>query len=64
MSDRPDSVQTGDVLADVLSSLGLRGWLHSRTEITPPWRFDFTPSQDSVFHILGSGGGYLLGAGK
>jgi AraC-like DNA-binding protein len=61
MSDRPERVPAVDVLTDVLSSLEMRGWLHSRNEITPPWRFDFTPSPDSVFHILGAGGGYLLG---
>jgi hypothetical protein len=44
----------------VLASLRLRAWLYSRTEISSPWRFEFTPSHDSTFHIIGSGGGYLL----
>jgi AraC-like DNA-binding protein len=48
-----------DVLTDVLSSLELKGWLHSCTEVAPPWRFDFAASPDSTFHILSSGGGYL-----
>lgn len=48
-----------DVLTDVLTSLDLKGWLHSRTEVAPPWRFDFAASPDSSFHILSSGGGYL-----
>jgi AraC-like DNA-binding protein len=48
-----------DVLTDVLNSLELKGWLHSRTEVASPWRFDFVASRDSTFHILSSGGGYL-----
>jgi len=48
-----------DVLTDVLNALNLKGWLSSRTEIAPPWRFDFAASQDSTFHILKGGGGYL-----
>jgi AraC-like DNA-binding protein len=60
MSDRPDLRVGADVLADVLGSLRLRAWLYSRTEIGTPWRFEFTPSHDSTFHIFGSGGGYLL----
>jgi len=48
-----------DVLTDVLNALELKGWLHSRTEVAPPWRFDFAASQDSIFHILSFGGGYL-----
>ncbi|MFI6594850.1 AraC family transcriptional regulator [Nonomuraea sp. NPDC050536] len=64
MSNRPEVAPAVDVLADVLGSLDLRGWLHSRTEIVPPWRFDFMASHDSVFHIIGSGGGYLLAPGS
>jgi AraC-like DNA-binding protein len=48
-----------DVLTDVLDSLELKGWLHSRTEVAAPWRFDFAASPDSTFHILSAGGGYL-----
>lgn len=48
-----------DVLADVLSSLELKGWLSSRTEIVAPWRFEFATSCDAIFHILRFGGGYL-----
>jgi hypothetical protein len=48
-----------DALTDVLNSLELKGWLHSRTEVAPPWRFDFAASPDSTFHLLSSGGGYL-----
>ncbi|MET8871766.1 AraC family transcriptional regulator [Nocardia sp. NPDC004604] len=58
MSDRPDIAI--DVLTDVLSAMELRGWLHSRTEATTPWRFDFQASPDSIFHVLGGAGGYLL----
>jgi hypothetical protein len=29
-------------------------------EIGSPWRFEFTPSHDSTFHIIGSGSGHLL----
>lgn len=60
MPDRPSGPLDTDVLTDVLVALRLRAWLYSRTEITPPWRFDFTASPDSTFHIIGSGGGYLL----
>jgi AraC-like DNA-binding protein len=48
-----------DVLTDVLNVLELKGWLSSRRELTPPWRFDFAASQDMVFHMLSSGRGYL-----
>jgi AraC-like DNA-binding protein len=48
-----------DVLAEVLNSLELRGWLHSRTEAAAPWRFDFAASPDAIFHILSRGSGYL-----
>ena len=53
-----------DVLTDVLNSLELRGWLHSRTEAAGGWRFDFAASDDSIFHILNRGGGYLRVAGE
>jgi AraC-like DNA-binding protein len=48
-----------DVLTDVLNALELKGWLHSRKEVAPPWRFDFAASQDMIFHLLSFGGGYL-----
>ena len=48
-----------DVLTDVLNTLELKGWLSSRRELTPPWRYDFAASKDSMFHILGFGGAYL-----
>jgi AraC-like DNA-binding protein len=60
MPDRPSGSAELDVLTDVLIALQLRAWLYSRTEITSPWRFEFTASPDSSFHIIGSGGGYLL----
>lgn len=53
-----------DVLTDVLNALELKGWLASRTEVAPPWRFDFAASQDSAFHILNFGGGYLYVEGE
>jgi AraC-like DNA-binding protein len=49
-----------DVLAEVLDAVELRGWLHSRTEASPPWRFDFAASRDCVCHVLGPAGGYLI----
>ncbi len=48
-----------DVLTDVLSTLELKGWLSSRRELIPPWRYDFAPSKDSMFHVLSYGGAYL-----
>lgn len=48
-----------DVLTDVLNTLELRGWLSSRRELRPPWRYDFAASQDSMFHVLSYGGAYL-----
>lgn len=53
-----------DVLTDVLNALELKGWLASRTEVAPPWRFDFAASQDSTFHIFNFGGGYLRVEGE
>lgn len=48
-----------DVLTDVLNTLELKGWLSSRRELTPPWRYDFAASTDSLFHVLSFGGAYL-----
>lgn len=48
-----------DVLTDVLNTLELKGWLSSRRELTRPWRYDFAPSKDSMFHVLSLGGAYL-----
>lgn len=48
-----------DVLTDVLNTLELKGWLSSRRELVPPWRYDFAASQDSMFHVLSFGGAYL-----
>lgn len=48
-----------DVLADVLNTLELKGWLSSRRELETPWRYDFAASKDSMFHILSFGGAYL-----
>jgi AraC-like DNA-binding protein len=48
-----------DVLTDVLNILELKGWLSSRRELMPPWRYDFAPSKDSMFHVLSFGGAYL-----
>jgi hypothetical protein len=41
-----------DVLTDVLNTLELKGWLSSRRELTPPWRYDFAASKDSMFMSL------------
>jgi AraC-like DNA-binding protein len=43
----------------VLNTLELKGWLSSRRELTPPWRYDFAASKDSMFHFLSFGGAYL-----
>lgn len=48
-----------DVLTDVLNTLELKGWLSSRRELEPPWRYDFAPSKDSMFHVLNYGSAYL-----
>lgn len=48
-----------DVLTDVLNTLELKGWLSSRRELTPPWRYDFVASKDSMFHAISFGGAYL-----
>jgi AraC-like DNA-binding protein len=48
-----------DILTDVLNTLELKGWLSSRRELTPPWRYDFAASKDSMFHVLSFGGAYL-----
>ena len=42
-----------DVLTDVLNALELKGWLSSRRELAPPWRYDFAASRDSIFHPSG-----------
>src|SRR5256714_4453475 len=48
-----------DVLTDVLNALELKGWISARRELSPPWRYDFAASQDMIFLLLSSGGGYL-----
>lgn len=48
-----------DVLADVLNTLELKGWLSSRRELAPRWRYDFAASKDSMFHVISYGGAYL-----
>jgi AraC-like DNA-binding protein len=53
-----------DVLTDMLNTLELKGWLSSRRELTPPWRYDFAASKDSMFHVLSFGGAYLQVEGE
>lgn len=53
-----------DVLTDVLNTLELKGWLSSRRELMPPWRYDFVASKDSVFHVVSYGGAYLQVEGE
>jgi len=53
-----------DVLADVLNTLELNGWLSSRRELAPPWRYDFAATKDSMFHVLSSGRAYLQVEGE
>jgi AraC-like DNA-binding protein len=48
-----------DILSEVLNSLEVKGWLSSRRELVPPWRYDFAASRDSMFHLLSLGGAYL-----
>lgn len=48
-----------DVLTDVLNALELKGWISARRELEPPWHYNFAASQDMIFHLLSSGGGYL-----
>jgi AraC-like DNA-binding protein len=53
-----------DILTDLLNTLELKGWLSSRRELTPPWRYDFAASKDSMFHVLSFGGAYLQVEGE
>lgn len=53
-----------DILTDVLNTLELKGWLSSRRELAPPWRYDFAASPDSMFHVLSFGGAYLQVEGE
>ena len=53
-----------DVLTDVLTTLELKGWLSSRRELAPPWRYEFAPSKDSMFHVISHGGAYLQVEGE
>src|SRR6187200_3443533 len=53
-----------DVLTDVLNTFEVKGWLSSRRELAPPWRYDFAASKDSMFHVLSFGGAYLQVAGE
>ncbi|HEX2914534.1 MAG TPA: AraC family transcriptional regulator [Chloroflexia bacterium] len=53
-----------DILTDVLSTLEVKGWLSSRRELMPPWRYDFAASPDSMFHVFSSGGAYLQVEGE
>ncbi len=48
-----------DVLTDVLNTLELKGWLSSRRELVPPWRYEFAASRDSLFHVVRSGSAFL-----
>lgn len=53
-----------DVLTDVLNTLELKGWLSSRRELAPPWRYDFAATKDSMFHVLNYGDAYLQVEGE
>lgn len=48
-----------DILTDVLNTLELKGWLSSRRELKPPWRYDFASGKDAMFHVLSYGSAYL-----
>jgi hypothetical protein len=64
MFDHPEESASMDVLTDVLNTLELKGWLSSRRELIPPWRYDFAASKDAVFHVINFGGAYLHIAGE
>ncbi|MBA3875084.1 MAG: AraC family transcriptional regulator [Anaerolineae bacterium] len=53
-----------DVLTDVLNTLELNGWLSSRRELVPPWRYEFAATKDSMFHVISSGRAYLQVEGE
>lgn len=53
-----------DVLTDVLNTLELKGWLSSRRELAPRWRYDFAASKDCMFHVVSYGGSYLQVEGQ
>ncbi len=53
-----------DVLVDVLNTFELKGWLSSRRELAPRWRYDFAASKDSMFHVISNGGAYLQVEGE
>src|SRR5215207_8392028 len=53
-----------DVLTDVLNTFELKGWLSSRRELVPPWRYDFSAGKDSMFHVVSYGGAYLQVEGE
>ena len=48
-----------DVLTDVLDALELKGCITARRALVPLWHYHFAASQDMIFHLLSSGGGYL-----
>ncbi|NJK52574.1 MAG: AraC family transcriptional regulator [Leptolyngbyaceae cyanobacterium SU_3_3] len=48
-----------DALTDVLDAIELKGCITARTALDPPWHYNFAASQDTIFHLLSSGGGYL-----
>jgi AraC-like DNA-binding protein len=56
--------QSMDVLTDVLDALELKGCISARRALVPPWRYNFAASQDMIFHLLSSGGGYLTIEGE
>lgn len=53
-----------DILTDVLNVLQLKSALCTRTEISAPWRFSFSSSRDSIFHIFNAGNGYICIEGE
>jgi AraC-like DNA-binding protein len=53
-----------DALTDVLNTLEVKGWLSSRRELVPPWRYDFAATRDSMFHVISYGGAYLQVEGE
>lgn len=53
------SVQTMDVLTNILESLPLVGSLHCRTELKAPWGMTFPASTVMAFHVVDEGSCWL-----
>src|SRR5262249_24723319 len=52
-------VERGDVLTEVLDSLGLEGRVFCRAELSAPWSLALPPSEYAPFHVLERGAGWV-----